>query len=60
MKFLHPSNICVVGPSGSGKTEYVLKLIVNKQIEPFPTDIYYLYNVRQSGQVAQRCNRIVL
>ena len=47
MKSLHPSNICVVGPSGSGKTMYVLNLIVNQKIEPFPTDIYYLYNVRQ-------------
>ena len=47
MKFLHPSNICVIGPSGSGKTMYVLDLIVNRKIEPFPTDIYYLYNIRQ-------------
>ena len=47
MKFLHPSNICVVGPSGSGKTMYVLNLIVDKMITPFPRDIYYLYNVRQ-------------
>ena len=47
MKFLHPSNICVVGPSGSGKTMYVLKLIVDQKIEPFPRDIYYLYNVHQ-------------
>jgi len=47
MKFLHPSNICVVGPSGSGKTMYVLKLIVEEKIRPFPRDIYYLYNVYQ-------------
>ena len=47
MKLLHPSNICVVGPSGSGKTMYVLKLIVEQKIEPFPKDIYYLYNVWQ-------------
>ena len=47
MKFLHPSNICVVGPSGSGKTMYVLKLIDEQKIDPFPKDIYYLYNVRQ-------------
>ena len=47
MKFIHPSNICVVGPSGSGKTMYVLKLITGKKIVPFPRDIYYLYNVWQ-------------
>ena len=47
MKFYHPSNICVVGPSGSGKTMYVLKLITERQMEPFPKDIYYLYNIRQ-------------
>jgi len=47
MKFLHPSNICVVGPSGSGKTLFVLKVIGAQMIEPFPKDIYYLYNVRQ-------------
>ena len=47
MKFLHPSNICVIGPSGSGKTMYVLSLIVKRKIDPFPTNIYYLYNVRQ-------------
>jgi len=48
MNFLHPSNICIVGPSGSGKTAFVLKLIVEQLIKPFPKDIYYLYNVRQS------------
>ena len=47
MNFLHPSNICVVGPSGSGKTMFVLKLITNQMIAPFPKDIYYLYNVQQ-------------
>ena len=47
MKFYHPSNVCVVGPSGSGKTMYVLKLITEQQMEPFPKDIYYLYNIRQ-------------
>ena len=47
MKFFHPSNICVVGPSGSGKTLFVLKCIVNHKFDPFPTDIYYLYNVHQ-------------
>ena len=47
MKFLHPSNICVVGPSGSGKTLYVLKVITSRNIDPFPRDIYYLYNVWQ-------------
>ena len=47
MKFLHPSNICVVGPSGSGKTMYVLNIINKQKIDPFPKDIYYLYNVRQ-------------
>ena len=47
MKFLHPSNICVVGPSGSGKTKYVLDVISNRKIMPFPEDIYYLYNVHQ-------------
>jgi len=47
MKFLHPSNICVVGPSGSGKTMYLLNLIAKQKIEPFPRDIYYLYNIHQ-------------
>jgi len=47
MKFLHPSNICVVGPSGAGKTQFVLNLITQQKIKPLPRDIYYLYNVRQ-------------
>ena len=47
MKFLHPSNICVVGPSGAGKTLFVLNLITQQKIKPLPRDIYYLYNVRQ-------------
>jgi hypothetical protein len=51
MKFLHPSNICIVGPSGAGKTMYVLNLITQRNITPFPRDIYYLYNVHQDFMV---------
>ena len=47
MKFYHPSNICVVGPSGSGKTLFVLDCITSQKFDPFPSDIYYLYNVYQ-------------
>ena len=33
--------------SGSGKTHFVLQVIKNKLIHPFPSRIFYMYNVEQ-------------
>ena len=45
--FHHPSNILIVGPSGSGKTTCVLNIIKQRMLEPFPENIYFLYNIKQ-------------
>ena len=47
MKFLANCNTIVSGMSGCGKTQFILKVIRTRAIQPFPTNIYYMYKVRQ-------------
>ena len=47
MKFLANCNTIVSGMSGCGKTQFILKVIRTRAIQPFPTNIYYKYKVRQ-------------
>ena len=47
MKFLANCDTIVSGMSGCGKTQFILKVIRTRAIQPFPTNIYYMYKVRQ-------------
>lgn len=47
IKFLANHNCIIFGMSGSGKTHFILEVIKNKLIHPFPDKIFYMYNVEQ-------------
>ena len=47
IKFLANKNTIISGPTGSGKTQFVLDVIRQKLIHPFPKNIYYMYKVEQ-------------
>ena len=46
--FHHPFNMIISGPSQSGKTYFVMQMLKDKQIMPYPDDIYLLYAVYQT------------
>ena len=45
--FKHPTAIQVSGPSGCGKTRFVLRVLENQLIEPFPSRIIWAFGERQ-------------
>lgn len=45
--FLASHNTIIFGPTGIGKTEFMLQVIRQKLVEPFPENIYYMFNVEQ-------------
>ncbi len=47
IKFLANKNTIIAGPTGSGKTQFILEVIRQKLIHPFPKNIYYMYKVEQ-------------
>ena len=47
IKFLANKNTIVFGQSGVGKTEFMLQVIREKLVHPFPENVYYMYNVEQ-------------
>ena len=47
IKFLANHNTIVFGQTGAGKTHFILKIIKEKLIEPFPEKIFYMYGVEQ-------------
>lgn len=47
IKFIANRNTIVFGQTGVGKTYFVLEVIKNRMIHPFPKNIYYMYNVEQ-------------
>lgn len=47
LKFYANNNIIIIGATGTGKTTTVLQILKNRQIEPFPPNIIYLYAARQ-------------
>ena len=47
IKFLANHNTIVFGQTGAGKTQFILRLLREKLIEPFPKNIYYMYGVEQ-------------
>lgn len=47
IKFLANHNTIIFGQTGSGKTHFILDVIRQKLIHPFPERIYYMYKIRQ-------------
>ena len=47
IKCLANHNTIIFGPTGVGKTQFILEVIRQKLVEPFPENIYYMYNVEQ-------------
>ena len=47
LNFLANHNTIIWGASGVGKTTFMLRIIKEKLIYPFPKLIYYMYRVRQ-------------
>ena len=47
IKFLANKNTIIFGQTGVGKTQFMLEVIRQKLVYPFPTTVYYMYNVEQ-------------
>ncbi len=47
--FQHPCNVIIVGPSGSGKTSFLESALRNRQFQPEPQRIVWIYSERQPG-----------
>ena len=47
IKFIANKNTIISGPTGSGKTQFILEVIRQKLVHPFPKNIYYMYKVEQ-------------
>ena len=47
IKFLANHNTIVYGQTGAGKTQFILRVIRERLIEPFPEKIFYMYSVEQ-------------
>ena len=43
LKLVHPSTFVVSGPTGSGKTKFVVRLLKERMIAPFPERIVWVY-----------------
>lgn len=48
IKFLANHNTIVYGQTGAGKTQFILRVIKERLIEPFPNKIFYMYSIEQS------------
>ena len=44
LPFRHPTTILIAGPTGSGKTEFLVKLLTQRGLEPFPERIIWIYS----------------
>jgi Adenovirus IVa2 protein len=49
LPFRHPSTILIAGPTGSGKTEFLVKLLTQQGLEPFPERIIWIYSEWQDA-----------
>jgi len=47
IKFLANHNTIIFGQTGAGKTHFILEVIRQKLVHPFPKNIYYMYKIRQ-------------
>lgn len=49
LPFKHPSTILIVGPTGCGKTEFLVQLLQQKALQPFPERIIWVYSEWQNA-----------
>jgi len=49
LPFRHPTTILIAGPTGSGKTEFLVKLLTQRGLEPFPERIIWIYSEWQDA-----------
>ncbi len=47
IKFLANHNTIIFGQTGAGKSQFMLELIRQKLVEPFPKNVYYMFNIEQ-------------
>ena len=47
IKFLANHNTIIFGQTGVGKTQFMLEVIRQKLVHPFPKHVYYMFNVEQ-------------
>ena len=47
LKFLANKNTIIFGQTVAGKTHFMLEVIRQKLIHPFPKIVYYMYNIEQ-------------
>ena len=47
IKFLANKNTIIFGATGVGKTEFILEVIRQRLVHPFPRNIFYLYSIEQ-------------
>ena len=47
LSFLASHNTIIFGPTRAGKTEFMLEVIRQRLVYPFPDNVYYMYNVEQ-------------
>ena len=48
IKFLANHNTIIFGQTGAGKTQFMLEVIKQKLIHPFPKHVYYMFNIEQN------------
>ena len=47
IKFIANHNTIIFGQTGAGKTHFILNVIRQKLVHPFPKKLFYMYNVEQ-------------
>lgn len=47
IRFISNHNAIIFGATGAGKTHFMLNVIRNKLVHPFPKNVYYMYNIEQ-------------
>lgn len=47
IKFLANRNCIIFGQTGVGKTSFVLEVIAQRLVHPFPAHLFYMYNIEQ-------------
>lgn len=47
IRFIANHNAIIFGATGAGKTHFMLNVIRNKLVHPFPKNLYYMYNIEQ-------------
>ena len=47
LKFLAAHNCIVFGPSRAGKTQFMLEVVRQRLVHPWPKRVFYMYNIEQ-------------